>query len=67
MEKKFNVSLEIIYFECNDIITTSIDHDNGYIDGGDLANLSEDIADKVRKVFNWFFLYLNLKLKELCS
>lgn len=51
MEKKFKALLEIVYFECNDIITTS-DHNNGYVDGGGLAYLLEDIASKVGKIFN---------------
>lgn len=48
MEKQFKASLEIVYFECNDIITTSLDdennkdHDNGYADSGDFANLLEN-------------------------
>lgn len=51
MEKKFSASLEIIYFECNDIITTSGDHDNGYFDGGGLAYFVEDIKNVVGKIF----------------
>ena len=51
MEKKFNASIEIVYFECNDIITTSSDHDNGYVDGGGLAYLAEDIVNKIKEIF----------------
>lgn len=41
MKKKLEATFEIVYFECEDIITTSTvledtDHDNGYIEGGDL-------------------------------
>ena len=52
MEKKFKALLEIVYFECNDIITTSGGHDNGYIGDGELAYLLSDIASKVGKIFN---------------
>lgn len=52
MEKKFEASLEIVYFECNDIITTSTDHDNGYVDGGDFANFIEDVTNKVKSIFD---------------
>ena len=50
MGKKFEASIEIHYFE-QDIITTSSDHDNGYVDGGDLAYLVEDIVNKVKDIF----------------
>lgn len=32
MEKKINATLEIFHVKCTDIITTSEEHDNGYID-----------------------------------
>lgn len=51
MEKKFNASLEIVYLECTDIITASADHDNGYVDGGGLAYLAEDIVNNIKKIF----------------
>ena len=51
MEKQFKASLEIVYFECNDIITTSGGHDNGYIDDGTLVNLVEDIVNNIKKIF----------------
>ena len=50
MGKKFEALIEIFHFE-HDIITTSDDHDNGYVDGGDLANLVEDIVNNVKKIF----------------
>ena len=37
-------TLEIIYFK-NDIITTSGEHDNGFIDGGALAYMINDIKN----------------------
>ena len=49
MEEKLEASIEIIHFGC-DIITTSSEHDNGYVDDGDLARILEDIANKVRKM-----------------
>ena len=50
MGKKFEASIEIFHFE-QDIITTSSDHDNGYVDGGVLAYLVEDIVDNIEKIF----------------
>lgn len=48
MEK---ATAEIFHFKCRDIITTSEgEHDNGFIDGDELAraikNIAKDIADK---------------------
>jgi hypothetical protein len=51
MEKKFNASLEIFYFE-HDIITTSGDHDNGYFEGGTLPYSVKDIVNFVEKIFD---------------
>ena len=51
MEKKFKASLEIVCFDCNDIITTSGQHDNGYFEGGVLTYLVEDIVNNVKKIF----------------
>ena len=42
--KKFE--LEIFYFE-NDIVTTSGEHDNGFIDGGILAHIVDDIKTRL--------------------
>ena len=42
----------LLFFECNDIITTSMDHDNGFIDGGDLANFVDDVVNKVKSIFD---------------
>jgi hypothetical protein len=50
MEKKFNASIEIIYFN-HDIITTSSDHDNGFIEGGVLPYLFNDLVNFVDKIF----------------
>ena len=52
MEKKFNASLEVVYFECDDIITTSGDHDNGYVDGEGLPNAVRNLIEKVGKIFD---------------
>ncbi|MBR6509268.1 MAG: hypothetical protein IKT38_01520 [Clostridia bacterium] len=46
MDKKFEASIEIFYFE-QDIITTSGDHDNGYVDDGDLAFLRDDTGNNI--------------------
>jgi hypothetical protein len=40
--KKFKkAEIEIVYFECKDIITTS--HDNGFIGSDELAYLIQDL------------------------
>ena len=41
MKETLKAMLEIVYFEREDIVTTSIDHDNGFIDGGELASLND--------------------------
>lgn len=51
MEKKLKASLEIVRVECNDIITSSSEHDNGYVDSGGFASLAEDIVNNVKKIF----------------
>ena len=48
MKKTLEVKLEIVYFECKDIITTSTDHDNTYTDSGTLAYLIQDIKSKLK-------------------
>lgn len=69
MEKQFKASLEIVYFECNDIITTSLDdennkdHDNGYADSGDFANLLENQQKRVKKFLIDFF-YTQIQLER---
>ena len=41
--------LEIFYFDCKDIITTSDgEHDNGFVDFGDLAKAAKDLIDKLK-------------------
>ena len=37
--------IEIFHFKC-DIITTSADHDNGYVDSGTLPRAIRDLVDK---------------------
>ena len=44
MSKIEKPELEIHYFE-EDIITTSTDHDNGYVDSGTLASALKEIKD----------------------
>jgi hypothetical protein len=51
VKKKLKATCEIVNFECNDIITTSGDHDNGFIDEGTLAYLVEDIKNNIKKIF----------------
>ena len=51
MGKKFEASIEIFHFE-HDIITTSVDHDNGYVDGGILPYVLEDIAKSIKKILD---------------
>ena len=51
MDKKFEAWIEIVKFECDDIITASPDHDNGYVVGGGLAYVAEDIVNKIGKLF----------------
>lgn len=46
MKKPLEAKLEIIYFECKDIITVSNNHDNSYTDSGTLSYLIKDIKDK---------------------
>ena len=41
-------TLEVVYFDCKDIITTSSEHDNGYIDGGDLQYLIQDLKKLIK-------------------
>ena len=36
--------IEILHFDCKDIITTS--HDNGFADFGDLVRATKDIINK---------------------
>ena len=42
--------LEVFHFDCKDIITTSsdFDHDNGFIDIGDLARAAKDLINKLK-------------------
>ena len=44
MGKKFEASVEIFRFT-QDIITTSTDHDNGYVDGGTLPYSFNDVVN----------------------
>ena len=46
--------IEIVRFECNDIITTSLDHDNGFIGGGTLPYVINDLKNLIKQ-----FYYLN--------
>ena len=40
--------LEICFFDCKDIITTSnSDHDNGFVDFGDLAKAAKDLINAI--------------------
>ena len=45
MSKFKKPELEIFHFQ-SDIITTSSDHDNGYIDSGVLSYIISDIKEK---------------------
>ncbi len=47
MKKFEKAELQIVYFECEDIITTSTDHDNGFIDGGDLMRMLKDFKESI--------------------
>ena len=47
MKKLEKAEIEIHYFDCKDIITTSSDHDNGFIDGGDLARAVKDLVNAI--------------------
>ena len=40
-------TVEIVYFNCKDIITTSSDHDNGFIDGGDFVRSVKDFVERI--------------------
>lgn len=46
MKKPLKAKLEIVYFECKDIITTS--HDNSYTDSGTLTYIIQDIKSKFK-------------------
>lgn len=48
MKKTLEAKLEIVYFECSDIITTSVEHDNSYTDSGTLSYLIQDIKSKLK-------------------
>ena len=47
MEKFEKPEVEIFHFQCADIITTSEEHDNGFIDGGDFARSVKNLVDKI--------------------
>ncbi len=48
LKKLETPTLEIVRFECNDVITTSgFDHDNGFIDGDTLVRAIKDLAEKI--------------------
>lgn len=38
--------IEVVFFDCKDIITASGDHDNGFADFGDLVRATKDIINK---------------------
>lgn len=46
MKKFEKPELEIFYFQCKDIITTSEEHDNGYVDTDDLARSGKNLLLK---------------------
>lgn len=43
--------LEIVYFECKDIITTSVEHDNGYTGSDQLSYIVDDLKKIVPDSF----------------
>lgn len=51
MKDKLKATLEIVDFVYNDIITTSEEHDNGYVDFGDFASFLKNTEKYIKKVF----------------
>ena len=47
MKEMDRAEIEVFYFDCKDIITTSDDHDNGFIDGGDLVRAAKDLVNAI--------------------
>ena len=47
MKRMEKPMFEIVYFTCNDVITTSDDHDNGFINGDELARVKSDKEDQI--------------------
>lgn len=50
MKETLKATIEIVKFHCNDIITTS-EHDNGFIDGGNLAYLINEFKNAMQDIF----------------
>lgn len=47
MKRMEKPMVEIVYFTCDDVITTSDDHDNGFINGDALARAKSDKEDQI--------------------
>ena len=47
MKEFEKAEIEIFRFENQDFITASEDHDNGFIDAGELLSLAKNIAEKI--------------------
>ena len=47
MKEFEKAEIEIFYFENQDFITTSPEHDNGYIDSDELLRMAKNLAEKI--------------------
>lgn len=47
MKKFEKAEIEVHYFACKDIITGSSDHDNGFIDEGNLPRAIRDLVNAI--------------------
>lgn len=47
MSKFKKPEIEIFHFQCNDIITASLDHDNGFIDTDELVRAIKNIVEDI--------------------
>ena len=47
MKELKKAEIEIYHFDSQDFITTSEEHDNGFVDVGELMSLAKNIAEKI--------------------